>query len=167
MGMQVCGKFHFLPDIGLHQGFPEGELIILGLAHEGLGDGGDHGIDLDLAVRVDVRQLGAVEPEDIDPLTVALDVAGDPTFNDPPSLPERGLLAGDGGQIVDEVVRLMVNGMDRVGQHGLIHPKGHHNVLFLVEIQFSKIAHIITHFSEFEDIITQRIKKRNPHNEIT
>ena len=113
-------------------------------SHEGLGNGGDHGIDLDVAVGVDVGQLGAVEAEDVDPLAVALDVAGNAARDDGPAILHGGGLSGDGRQIVDEVVRLMIGGMNGVGQDGLVHAQGHHNILFLVQIQFSKVAHRIT-----------------------
>ena len=149
VGMEVCGEFHFLPDIGLDQCLPEGKLVVLGLAHEGFCDGGDHGIDLNLAVRVDVRQLGSVQPENIDPLTVALDVAGNPARDDGSAIPEGGLLPGDSRQIVDQIVRLMVDGMDGIRQHRTVHAQSHHDILFLVQIEFSKVAHIITHCSRF------------------
>ena len=48
------------------------------------------------------------EPEDIYPLTVALDIAGNPAGNHRSAILHRSGLAGGCRQIVDQIVRLMV-----------------------------------------------------------
>ena len=80
--MQVRAQLQFLQHIGFDQGLAEGVLVVGGLAHEGLGNGGDQGVDLDLAVGIDICQLQTVQPQNVHPLTVTFDVAGDFTGND-------------------------------------------------------------------------------------
>ena len=167
VGMQVCGELHLFPDIGLYQGFPERIFVVLGLAHEGLGNGRNQGIDFNFAVRVDVGKLGAVQPENVDPLTVALDIAGDPSRDDGSAVLHHCLLAGDGCQIVDQIVRLMVDGLNGVGQDCPVHTQSHHNVLFLVQIQLSKVTHIITlRFACFLQPLYHRYEKMTEVNRL-
>ena len=146
VGVEVGGQLHFFRHIGFDQSFPEGILVILGLAHQCFGNSGNQRIDLDLAVGVDVCQLGAVETENIHPLPIAFDVAGNFPADNGFSVLYCGFLSGSGSQIVDEVVGLMITHRNRVAQDRLFHVQTHHDILFFIKINASEVAHNITCF---------------------
>ena len=76
MGMQVTVELVFIQDIGLDDGLFEGQFIVLGLAHQGLGDGRNGSFQLYRTVRPDIGGLGIVQTEDVDPAVVGVDIAG-------------------------------------------------------------------------------------------
>ena len=141
VGVQIRGQLDLLRHIGLDQCLPKGVTVVLGLAHEGLGDGRNHGVDLDLAVGVDIGQLGAVEPQNIHPLSVTLDVtrncAGDHGF----TVLQGGGLTADGRQIIDQIMAAVMVGKNGVGQRLTLHIQPHHDILFLIQKKLTEISH--------------------------
>ena len=121
MGMQICRELDLFPHIGFDQSFAEGILILLCLAHQGLGNGRNDRIDFDLAIGINIGQLGAVETKNINPLTVTLDIAGNLAFDDGFSIPHRSELTGNRRQIIDQIIRLMIFNMNGIGKDRLVH----------------------------------------------
>ena len=77
MGVQVTPELALAQDVSLHDGLAEVLTVVLGLAHEGLRDGGYGCLPLDPAVWVDVCDLRVEQTEDIDHAILTVDVAGE------------------------------------------------------------------------------------------
>ena len=159
--MQIGTQLQLLLDIGLDQGFPEGISVVLGLAHEGLGDGGDQRIDLHRSVGIDVGQFQTIDPQDIHPLTIAFDIAGNVPGDHSAAIPAHRGPAGNPGQIVDQIVGLVICGIDGVGKLFLLHIQLHHDILFLIQVNCSKAGHTITCIPIRLFFILSQIRKKD------
>ena len=75
VGVQVRAEFVLTPDICLDDRPLLVQPVVLGLAHQRLGNGRDLRLHLHSSVRIDVGHLGIPQPENVDQPVVAVDIA--------------------------------------------------------------------------------------------
>ena len=130
--VQICGQLDMFRNVGFHHGLTERIFIIFCLTHQRLCDRRDHRIDFDLSVRINVGQFCSVQSENIDSLTVTLDVTWHLAHDRLLSVKVHGLLTGCCCQVADQVFRLMIHGKDRVAQHRTFHIQMNHDIFFFI-----------------------------------
>ena len=164
MGVKIRPELAFPEDIGLHDGLPEAQPIVLRLAHERLGDGGNGGLPLDPPVRIDVRNLGVQKPEYVEHPVLAVNIAG--------QLPPDHLQAvrirvqrktAEKGQVGDQIARAVVRRAQNIADLLLFQEQLHLYVLFLIQIKKPKGNHASTSPARFGMIISPGPLPVKPH----
>ena len=140
--VQVRSELHVAEDVGLHERLADIQSVILGLAHERLRDGRDIGLALDRAVRVNVRDLGVPQPEDVHLAVGVVHIAG----NLPADDLQAALVHADGQaaqprQVRDEVARGVVRRAQGVRQRVAPAAQLDDDVLLLVQVKASEVSH--------------------------
>ena len=142
MTVQVRAKLTVGVNVGFDDRSRHVQTIILGLAHEDLGDGGNGSLALDLSARIDVGDLGVADAQDVQHPVVSVHVAGDRPFNDfqPLFVPAQRKLA-QAGQVGDQVSGVVIGGAKHIAQFVPVPKQIHHDILFLVQIKAAEKRH--------------------------
>ena len=149
MGVQVCAELGFAADVGLNNCFFDTQAVVLGLAHQGLGDGRHGGLHLDPAVREDVRHLRIAQPENVHQAVVPVVVAGNLAPDHQQSLVAGfRFQAAQPGQVPDQVAGMMVRRTDLMEQAVFLHVEVDHDVLLPVQKELLKKDHFSTSESQ-------------------
>ena len=144
VGVQVGAELAVGADVGLHDGLLQPQPVVLGLAHQGFGNGGDGGLQLHPAVGVDVGDLGAAEAQDIHLPVVAVVVTGDLPADDlQPVFVLLGVQGTEPGQVRDEVAGVVVRRADDVEKPLALHGQLHRDVLLPIQIKLSECDHVV------------------------
>ena len=134
VGMQVGMELALRADIRLDDCFLLPGAVVLGLAHQGLGDRGNGSLYLHPTVRVDVGHLGIAQAEDIHPPVFPVEIAGNfPADHQQPLLPGLCFQPAQPGQVGDQVAGMVVRGADHMEQAVPLHIEVHHNILLPVQ----------------------------------
>ena len=143
--MEVRAEFALSADIRLDQRLADVQPVVLGLAHEGLGNGRHRGLALDGAVRIDVGHLCVPHAEDVHRPVGAVHIAGDAALDDLEALniPGDGQSA-DAGQIRDEVPRPVVRRPQDVAKLLPLPKELHYDVLLIVESKLPEFLHFFS-----------------------
>ena len=144
MSMEIRAEFVVPGDIGFDQSMPGTQSIALGLAHQGLGDGGDGGFFLNRPVRINIGDFGISEPQNIDGPVGVVNIAG----NFSPHYFELFFIkadrqAAEAGQIGDQIACRVVGSAQRVRHRLVFHIEVCNNVFFFIQIEVSENCHII------------------------
>ena len=140
--MQVGLKLAVGADVGFHDGLFQPQAVVLGLTHQGFGDGGDGGLQLHPAVGVDVGDLGAAQAQDVHLPVVAVVVAGDLPADDLQTVfVLLGIQGTEPGQVGDEVAGVVVRCADDVEKPLALHRELHRDVLLPIQIKLSECDH--------------------------
>ena len=142
VGVQVGAELALAQDVGLHDGLAEILPVVLGLAHQGLRDGGYGCLPLDPAVRIDVGDLRIEQAEHVDHAVAAVDVAGQRAPDHLEAVLIRlKLQVAQSGEVGDEVARSVVRRSEHVVQLVPIAEEVDDEVLLLVEVELSECLH--------------------------
>ena len=142
VGVQIGAELAVAENIGLDDGFRHAQAVVLGLAHQSLGDGRDAGLHFHAAVREDVGDLGVAHAEDVELPVVAVDVAGHAAADDLQSLVVKGQRQlTEPGQIGDEVAGAVIGRAQDILEFIALAVELDDDILFLVEIKASERRH--------------------------
>ena len=142
MGVQIRAELGFAADIGFYDGTQLVQLIILGLAHQRFGNGGDGGLQLHRTVRPDVGHLGVAQPENVELAVLPVHIAGHLAANDFEPL----LVLTDGEraelcQIHDQVPAVVIGRAQNIVKHLVLPEQLHHDVFFFIQIELTEWLH--------------------------
>ena len=142
VGVEVRSELIVPGNVGLDQGLPGPQTVVLGLAHQGLGDGRDGGLALYGPVGIDVGHLGVPQPEDVDGTVGVVDIAGDSAPDHLEAVfVEFQRKRAEAGQVGDEVSRGVVGSAQPVGKIVSFHEQVHNDVFFLIKIKLAEGLH--------------------------
>ena len=140
--MEIRAELAVAADICFDDRLFRAEAVILGLAHQGLGDGRDGGFQLDPAVRPDIGDLRIGQAEDIHPFVIPVEIAGDLIPDDlQPVFIQAGLQTAQPREVGDQVACMMVRRMDHIKQAFSLQVQIHDQILLPVQIEPLKKDH--------------------------
>ena len=109
MRVQIRSELVLASYISLHDRALLIQPVVLGLAHQSLGNRRNMRLGLDPPVRINIGDLGVPQPENIDQLVIPVYVAGHHSLYYQKSvLPFRQRQVAQCGQIADQISRAMV-----------------------------------------------------------
>ena len=144
VGVQVRSELAGAQDIRLDHGLGKVEVVVLGLAHQGLGNGRNACLAFHPSIGKDVCHLGIPETEDIDFAVVAVNIAGNHTLDDlHPVMVIGKREITDMCKVRDQVSCLMVRRPENIGKLSfLVHVQINDDILLLVQVEPSGICHV-------------------------
>ncbi len=151
MRMQICMELAFAADISLDQGLFYAQAVVLGLAHQGLGDGRDGGLELNAPVSEDVGDLCSAQTQDIHPAVPSVKITGNLVPDDQQAVfILRRLKTKELCEVANQVSRVVVR-----RPHDIVHPLPVHieiddNVFLAIQIKLLEkydTAHLPSFFA--------------------
>ena len=144
VGVEVCAEFIVPWNICLDQCVPGTQVIIFGLAHQGLGDGRNGGLPLYGSVGINIGDFGVAQPQDIDSPVGVVDIAG----NLSPYYFETVLVEADREtaevcQVGDQIARRVVGGAQHIGKRTALHEEVDDDVFFFIKIKMTESTHML------------------------
>ena len=123
VGLQIAPELDLPADVGLEDGLRLVVAIVLGLAHQGLGDGRDRGLPLNSAVRPDVGDLRVPEPKNVDLPVLPVDVGGHlaPDHLQSLLIHRQGKVT-DGCEVPDQVPGVVIRRLQLIEESVLLSP---------------------------------------------
>ena len=139
MSMQISVKLAFASDISLDQGLFDTKAIVLGLAHQGFGDGRDGSLEFNASVGEDVRHFCPAQAQDIHPAIVSVKIAR----NISPDHEQTGFLLRcpaieEFGQVPDQIPRMVVRRPHNVVHTLAFHIEVDNDILLPIQIKLLK-----------------------------
>ncbi len=149
VGVQITPELDLPADVGLEDGLRLVVAVVLGLAHQGLGDGRDRGLPLNSAVRPDVGDLRVPEPKNVDLPVLPVDVGGHlaPDHLQSLLIHRQGKVT-DGCEVPDQVPGVVIRRLQLIEESVLLSPaplqvQVQDHILFVVQKKAAKVLHAI------------------------
>ena len=150
MRVQIRAKLAFAADVGFDERFFGVQTVVLCLAHQGFGDGGNVRLALDRAVGIDIRHLGVRQPQHIDRAVALVDIARHLAGDDfQPVLTGAQRQSAEVRKIRDQIALGMIGRAQHIGHALLRQAQLNDDVLFLIQIKRSEQSHSIPPHSFF------------------
>ena len=144
VSMKICTEFIIPGNIGLDQSLPGAKSIVLGLAHQSLGDRRNRRLPFNSSVGIYIGYLGVTQTQDIDGPIGIVDITGNLSTHhfETVSVKTDGKTA-ETRKVGDQIACRMVGRTQNVGQCIAFHIEVDNDVLFLIQIEMSEICHVL------------------------
>ena len=144
MCVQIRMEFAVVKNIGFNNRLCDAEAVILRLAHQGFGNGGDRGFHLHTSVGKNIGDLCVSHPENIQPAVCAVNITGN---HSPDYLQALFIISQrkitEFCKIGNQVPAVMVRRPQHIVKSIALQKEINDDILFLIQIKLTKQSHRI------------------------